>query len=73
MNRIKYYIRLGVTAACTRRMKESEKGICQRYIKGATKDCFLFGGWFSSKNLAEAVIYFCADIIGMVRTNTKGF
>ena len=34
---------------------------------------FLFGSWFSSKKLAEATMYVCADIIGMVKINIKGF
>ena len=69
----KYHLRLGDTESCTKRMTEATKGIGQRDIEGATKDCFIFGSWFFSKKLAEAVIDFGADMIGMVKNNTKGF
>ena len=42
-------------------------------MKGVTKDCLIFFSWFSSKKLAEAVIYVGVDMIGMVETNIKGF
>ena len=38
-----------------------------------TKDCFLFVSWFASKKAAEAVMEVGAKLIGMVKTNTKGF
>ena len=51
---------------------KATKGIGHRDIKGDTKDCFLFGSRFSSKELAEYVMGVGADSIGMVKTNTKG-
>ena len=41
MNHRKYKKELGATVAYTKRMMESTKGICQKYKKGATKDCFI--------------------------------
>ena len=48
MNNIKYHLQIVETTAFTNKMVESTNGIGQRYIKGATKDCFLSNGWFSS-------------------------
>ena len=73
INNSKYHLQLGETAACTKRMMEATKGIVFRDIKGATKDCFIFESWFSSKKLAEAVMDVGADLIGMDKTNIKGF
>ena len=39
----------------------------------ATKDCFLFDSWFYSNKLAEAMVDVGAYMIGMVKTNKKGF
>ena len=61
-----------MTEACTNRMMESTKGICQKSRKGATKDCFIFDSWLSSKKTIEFVMEFYAGFIGMVNTNTKG-
>ena len=47
-------MQLGVTSACTKRMTEEKKGVGKRDRKGATKDCFIFYSWFSSKKSAEA-------------------
>ena len=52
---------------------ESAKGLGQRDTKGDTKACFLFESWVSSDMLAEAVMGFGAEIIVMVKTNTKVF
>ena len=41
--------------------------------KGATKDCFIFDIWFSSKKLEDSVIDVGTDMICMVKTNKKGF
>ena len=41
MNSRKYHLRIEATTACTKIMTESEKGIGQRDIKGATKDFFI--------------------------------
>ena len=51
---------------------EATKGIGQKPIEGGKKDCFLFDSWFASKKAAEAVMEIGADLIGMVKTNTKG-
>ena len=73
MNHSKYQKELGATAACTTRMMEATKGIGKKYIKGATKDCFLFYSWFCSKKAAEAAMEVGAELVGMAKTNTKGF
>ena len=67
-----FHLGLGSTAACTKRIMEATNGLGQRDAKGATKDCFLFGSFFPSKRSAEAVMDVGADMIGMVKTNTKG-
>ena len=53
-------------------MMEATKVIGQNSIKGCTNDCFLFYSWFASKNTAESAMGVCAELIGMVKTNTKG-
>ena len=45
----------------------------QRALKGSTRHCFLFENWFSSKKASEAAASIGFDLIGMVKTNTKGF
>ena len=65
--------RIGVRAACTKKIMDSTKGIGKKSIKGGTKDCFLFESWFSSKKASESVMAVVAELIGMVKTNTKGF
>ena len=72
MKQSKYQQEIGATAACTKRMMESTKGIGQEYIKWGTNYCLLFDSWFSSKKAAEAVMEVGAELIGMVKTNTKG-
>ena len=72
MKHIKYHQQIGATAACTKIMMEASKGIGQKYRKGATKDCFLFDSWFSSKRLEESVMEVGAESIGMVKKKTKG-
>ena len=72
MNHSKYQKELGATADCTKRMMEATKGIGQKYIKMGTKDFFLFDCWFASKKVAEAAME-VAELIGVVKTNTKGF
>ena len=54
-------------------MAEATKGVGQRYRKGATKYCFLFESWLSSKKLLEASMEVGANLIGMVKIKTKGF
>ena len=73
MKHSKYYKELGATAACTKIMMEETKGIGKKSIKGWTKDCLLFDGWFASKKAAEAAMEVGAEFIGMVKKNTKGF
>ena len=38
-----------------------------------TKDCFIFDSWFSSKKSAEVAMEFGAELIGMVKTDSKVF
>ena len=59
--------------ACTKWMMEETKGIDQKYKKGGTKDCLLFDSWFASNKAAEATMELGDELIGMVKTNTKGF
>ena len=54
-------------------MMEATKGIGQKSIKGGTKDSFLFDSWFASKKAAEDAMEIGAELICMVKTNTKGF
>ena len=52
-------------------MLEATKRIGQKYRKGVTKDCFIFDSWFSSKKLTGDVTDVGADLIGIVKENTK--
>ena len=54
-------------------MMEATKGVGHKSKKGGPKDCFLFDSWFASKKAAEAAMELGAELIGMVKTNTKGF
>ena len=54
-------------------MAEDTKGLGQKGVKGATKDCFIFGSWLYSNNLGEATMDVGADMIGMFKTNTKKY
>ena len=69
----RYQKELGATAACMKRMMEETKGIGQKSKKGGPKDCFLFDSWFASKKTEEAAMKLGAELICMVKTNTKGF
>ena len=73
MKHSKYQQELGANSACTKRMMEATSGIGQKSIKGGTKDDFLFDGWFTSKRAEKSAVEIGADLIGMVKTNTKGF
>ena len=73
MKDIHYQKELGATAACTKRMMEETREIGQKSKKGGMKDCFLFDILFASKKDAEAAMELGAELIGMVKTNTKGF
>ena len=52
---------------------EATKGIVQKSRKGATKDCFIFDSWFTSKKAGVAVMYIVSYRISMFNTNTKVF
>ena len=54
-------------------MTEATKGVVQKYIKGATKDFFIVGSWFSSKKAAGSEMEVGDKLIGMVKKNSKGF
>ena len=73
MKQSKYQQELGETVAFTKRMMEATKGICQKYIEGGTKDFSLSDSWFASKKAAEAAMKIGAELIGMVKKNTKVF
>ena len=71
MNNIKYHLDLGSTSACTKKIMEATKGFVQRDVNLSNNDFFLFGGWFSSKRFAEALMYVVSEIIGIIKINTK--
>ena len=73
MKHSRYQKELGATTACTKRMMEATKGIGQKSIKGGTKDFFLFDSWFASKKASEDAMEMGAELIGMVKKNTKVF
>ena len=73
MKNSNYQKDLGATADCTKIMTEETKGVGHKSIKGGTKDCFLFDSWFASKKAEEYVVEVGSDLIGIVKTNTKGF
>ena len=54
-------------------MMESKTGIGNRYRNGYTTICSIFDGWLSSKKSAEYSMEVVADLICMVKTNTKVF
>ena len=49
------------------------KGLVKRKGKDATKDCFIFEKYFSSKRSSKDVMDVGDDIIVTVKTNTKEF
>ena len=73
MKLIRYHMELGATYACTKIFMEETKGLGQKALKGSIQGCSLFNSWFSSKKVAEAAASIGVDLIGMVKTNTKGF
>ena len=73
MKSSRYQQYLGATAACTKWMMEEKKWIGPKSKKGGPKDCFLFDSWFASKKAAESSMELGVELIGMVKTNTKGF
>ena len=68
-----YHLELGATAACNKIFKEEKTGLGQRSLKGSTRYFFLFDSGFLSKKSVEAAPSIGVDLIGMVKTNTKGF
>ena len=73
MKSSRYNLELDATAACTKRLMEDMKGLGQRAFKGSTSDFFLFDSFFLSNKAAETAAYIGVDLMGMVKTNTKGF
>ena len=69
----RYQKEIRATSACTKQMMEETKGIGQKSKKGGQKDCVRFESWFASKKAAEAAMEWGAELIGMAKTNTKGF
>ena len=69
----RYHLELGDTAACTKIFMGDKTGLGQRYLKESTKYFFIFNSWLLSKNSVEAAASIGVDLIGMVKTNTKGF
>ena len=69
----RYHLELGTTSTCTKRLMEDTKGMGQRVLKGSTRFLTLFVSWFLSKKAAEAADSIGVDLIGMLKTNTKGF
>ena len=51
----------------------NNKGDRSKVYRGGTKDCFLFDSWFASNKAAESAMELGAELIGMVKTNTKEF
>ena len=62
-------MKIGATAACTNIKMEAAKGVGQRYMKRATRYCFLFLSWLSLKKSSEVAVGVGTDIISMVKTN----
>ena len=54
-------------------MTEATKGLGQKSIKGLMNDFLLFDIWFASNKAAESAMKVGAKLIGMMKTNTKGF
>ena len=51
---------------------KATKGLGQRDVIRATKNCFIFDSQFFSKRSAESVMYVVAYIIDKFKTDTKG-
>ena len=73
MKSSRYHLELVSTAACIKRLIEETKGLGERALKGSTSYCLLFDSSFLSKKSAEAAASVGVDLVGMVKTNTKGF
>ena len=73
MKSSRYHLKLGAKATCTNRLMEEMKGLGQMALKGSTRDCFLFDSWSLSKKAENEATSIGVDLVGMVKTNTKGF
>ena len=62
----------GSTTAFINKTVEEKKVLGQRDVKGDTRDYFILESWFASKRLDGNYMYVGADMVGMVKTNTKG-
>ena len=62
-----------MTKVCMKRITEATKRLVKRDIEGAKKVSFNFDSWFYSKWSDEAALEIRSDMIGMFKTNTKGF
>ena len=69
----RYHLELSTTSTCTKILTEDTKELVQRDLKGPTRDCFLFNSWLSSKKSGYSAASIVVDLIGMVKTNSKGF
>ena len=67
MNNIKYHMDILSMTDCKNIIMELKKGLGQRGIKDATKGCFIFDSWISSKRLDESAMDVGSDIIVMVK------
>ena len=61
----------GSTTAFINKTVEEKKVLGQRDVKGDTRDYFILESWFASKRLDGTDMYVGADMVGMVKTNTK--
>ena len=63
---------IGAMVSSTKSITEATKGLGQSNIKVHKKDSFILYSWFASKRLAESAVGVSANIIFIVKTNTKG-
>ena len=54
-------------------MTEATKGIGQKDIEGATKNFFFLSVGSPKRGWQKLLLIFCAERIGIVKTNIKGF
>ena len=55
-------------SACLNSTMEEMKGLFQRKYKAVSEDCFLFGGWFESKNSSKYTKHIFSDFIVIMKT-----
>ena len=58
---------------CTKSIMEVTNELCQRNVKGDTKNYYIFYILFAMKSSTEALMDVGADIVGVVKTNTQSF